>query len=189
MWALFEILEFSSDNLLWGVLIAVIFIALFFILIKGWYKNATFSPISYIVGVILFLLLSFQCILIIGSLRIISLIDFYEEQITTIVDELVIATSYVSAHQSDEIVKRLIEEYPVLHYYISGGNFTGYTASELPQAIAEEMRSYMRWYIFRRVLWCVGFILVCAFCVIKSMPKNRTNSPSNLKRAINYDNF
>ena len=86
MWALFDILRYSFSSVIWGVLIAVACMALFVFLIKGWYKDATFSPVSYVVGAILFLFLSFQCIMIVGSLKIIDTTDYYETEIANIVD-------------------------------------------------------------------------------------------------------
>ena len=85
-WALFDILRYSFSSAIWGILIAIICMALFVFLIKGWYKDATFSPISYIIGAILFMFLSIQCVLIVGSLKIISTTDYYETEISRIVD-------------------------------------------------------------------------------------------------------
>lgn len=168
---LFDIIRYSLSSVVWGILIAGLCMALFVFLIKGWYKDAAFSPVSYIVGALLFLLLSFQCVLVVGSLKIIDMTDEYEERISTIVDSVCSATDNVSLSQSSDIIERIINEYPILQYYISGGEFTGYTAKELPHVMAQEIRSYMRWYIFRRVLWCLGFVLVGAFCVISSMSR------------------
>lgn len=50
MWALYDILRYSFSSVIWGILIAVACMTLFVFLIKGWYKDATFSPISYVVG-------------------------------------------------------------------------------------------------------------------------------------------
>ena len=75
---LFEIFQYSFSCIIWGILIAAICMGLFVFLIKGWYKDATFSPLSYIVGALLSFLLSFQCVLIIGSLKIIDMSDFYD---------------------------------------------------------------------------------------------------------------
>ncbi len=172
MWALFDILRYSFASTFWGILIAVACMALFVFLIKGWYKDATFSPISYAVGAILFLFLSFQCILIVGSLKIISMTDEYEQRITNIVESEYYPSEEVSISQASDVIDTIIEEFPILEYYISGGEFSGYSASQLPQAMADELRSFMRWYIFRRILWCLGFVIVGAICVIKSLSKN-----------------
>lgn len=182
---IFDILRYSFNSLIWGVLIAISCMALFVFLIKGWYKDVIFSPISYLIGLFLFLLLSFQCILIIGSLKIIDMTDEYEKQITTIVESAYSKSEEVSLSQASEIIDSIIEDYPILQYYIGGGEFSGYTARELPHAIAQELQSYMRWYIFRRILWCLGFVIIGAVCVIRSMSHNyarqRTQRPLNIQ--------
>lgn len=172
MWALFDIFRYSFASAFWGILIAVACMALFVLLIKGWYKDATFSPISYAVGAILFLFLSFQCILIVGSLKIISMTDEYEQRISYIIESAYSPSDMVSMPQASDVIDTIIDEFPILEYYIGGGEFTGFTAAQLPHAIADELRSFMRWYIFRRILWCLGFVVVGAICVIKSLSKN-----------------
>lgn len=184
---LFDILRYSFSSLIWGILIAVICMALFVFLIKGWYKDATFSPVSYVVGALLFLLLSFQCVLIVGSLKIIDMSDEYEREITSIVDSAYSPLDEVSQSQASDIIDAIIEEYPILHYYISGGEFSGFSARELPHAIAQELRSFMRWYIFRRILWCLGFVIVGAVCVIKSMSKNYARQRTQRSQSIQHD--
>lgn len=169
---LFDILRYSFSSMIWGILIAVACMALFVFLIKGWYKDAAFSPISYVVGTVLFLFLSFQCILIVGSLKILDSTDYYETEISRIVDSTYDSVDEVSMGQADEIIQVIIDRFPLLQYYISGGEFSGFTAKELPHAMADELRSFMRWYIFRRILWCLGFVIVGAICVIKSLSKN-----------------
>lgn len=172
MWALFDILRYSFSSVIWGFLIAVACMALFVFLIKGWYKDATFSPISYVIGAILFLFLSFQCIMIVGSLKIIDTTDCYETEIANIVNSTYDSSDEVTMGDADGIIQEIIESFPILRYYIGGGEFSGFTAKGLPHAIADELRSFMRWYIFRRLLWCLGFVIVGAFCVIRSMSQN-----------------
>ena len=169
---LFDILRYSFSSMIWGILIAVACMALFVFLIKGWYKDATFSPISYAVGATLFLFLSFQCILVVGSLKIISMTDEYEQRITSIVESAYSPSDMVSMPQASDVINTIIDEFPILEYYIGGGEFSGFTAEQLPHAMADELRSFMRWYIFRRILWCLGFVIVGAICVIKSLSKN-----------------
>lgn len=174
MWALYDILRYSFSSVIWGILIAVACMALFVFLIKGWYKDATFSPISYIIGAVLFLFLSIQCILIVGSLKIIDTTDYYETEISRIVDSAYDAADEVTMGQADDIIQVIIDRFPLLQYYISSGEFSGFTAKELPHAMADELRSFMRWYIFRRILWCLGFVIVGAVCVIRSLSRSST---------------
>ena len=174
LWALFDILKYSFSSAIWGILIAIICMSLFVFLIKGWYKDATFSPISYLIGAVLFMFLSFQCVLIVGSLKIIETTDYYENEISNIVNNMYEATDEISKGNADILIKEIIDRNPILQNYISGGEFSGYTAQELPHAMADELRSFMRWYIFRRILWCLGFVIVGAICVIKSLSRSYT---------------
>ena len=171
---LFYLLRYSFTSILWGFLIAVICMALFVVIIKGWRKDAQFSVASYLVGAVLLLLLSVQCILIAGSLKIIDTTDYCEAQVERIVENAYSSTELITISEADDVVKNLIYEYPFLQHFISGGEFEGYTAMQLPHAIADELRSYMHWYIFRRILWCLGFVLVGAFIVIKTMDTTRS---------------
>ena len=173
---LFNILQYSISSLIWGVLIATACIGLFVFLIKGWYKDATFSPISYIVGVVLFILLSYQCILIIGSLSILKVSDLYEQELVELVNQYFVPSDNVSLSDASAIVDRVIEKSPILQYDIGGGEFLGFTAAELPHAIVNELQSFMHWYIVRRLLWCLAFVVIGAFCVIKSMSKRHSST-------------
>ena len=186
---LFDILRYSFSSMIWGILIAIACMALFVFLIKGWYKDATFSPISYAVGATLFLFLSFQCILVVGSLKIISMTDEYEQHITSIVESAYSPSDMVSMPQASDVIDTIIDEFPILEYYIGGGEFSGFTAEQLPHAMADELRSFMRWFIFRRILWCLGFVIVGAICVIRSMSKTKNKKTTNLHRTVVYDDF
>ena len=189
MWSLVDILRYSFSSVIWGILIAVACMALFVFLIKGWYKDATFSPVSYVVGAFLFLFLSFQCVLIVGSLKILDTTDYYETEIIRIVDSTYDAADEVTMGQADDIIKTVVDRFPLLQYYIGGGEFSGFTAKELPHAMADELRSFMHWYIFRRILWCLGFVIVGAICVIRSMSKTRKTKKSYQHSSAYYENF
>ena len=61
MGALFQIVAYSIGNLFLGILLTVVGVILLFVLIQSWYRNSTFTPVSYIVGGILFRKHSDKC--------------------------------------------------------------------------------------------------------------------------------
>ena len=130
-----------------------------------------FTIWSYLIGAMLFFLLSFQCTMIVGSLKIINTTDVYEAYFTSIVNKYYNGWEEVSTESADVIIKKAIEEFPLLEYYISGGEFTGHTAKQLPAAIAEELRSFMWAYITRRLLWCLAFVIVAGVAGIMTLNK------------------
>ncbi|HIZ05752.1 MAG TPA: hypothetical protein H9818_07870, partial [Candidatus Phocaeicola gallistercoris] len=132
MWGLFELLKFSFSSIVWGILITTICVGLFFFLIRGWYRNATFTPISYIIGFFLFLLLAFQCTMIVGAIKIINISPFYETQIQQLVSTYLPPSQEVTRQESEQVINWLVTEYPILQHYFDSGEFTGYTAQQLP---------------------------------------------------------
>lgn len=177
---LINIIQFSIGSLIWGVLIALACMALFVFIIKGWWKNALFSVWSYLIGVILFFILSFQCTMIVGSLKIISSCDEYEAYFASVVNSVYDGCEEVSKQSTDIVIKKAIAEYPLLENYISGGEFWGYNAKQLPGAIANELRSFMWAYITRRLLWCLGLVIVAG--VLGIMTLNKYNRPESTRR-------
>ena len=86
MGVFFEICKFSAGSLVWGFLISAVCMALFLIALKGWFKNAQLSPWTYIVGVVLFVFVGLQSTMISGAIKIINTTDFYEQQLTEMVN-------------------------------------------------------------------------------------------------------
>lgn len=186
MWGLFELLKFSFGSIFWGILITVVCMALFFFLIRGWYRNAVFTPISYLVGIVLFLLLAFQCTMIVGAIKIINITPYYEAQIQQMVNNHFPSDREVSKQESEQLVEWLVTEYPILQHYFNSGEFTGYTARQLPAVMGAEIRSFLRFYILRRLLWCLGFVIVGAVLVIRSISKGYERKHSNSSRYTRY---
>lgn len=171
MWGLFELLRFSFSSIIWGILITAICLALFFFLIRGWYRNATFTPISYVIGFFLFLLLAFQCTMIVGAIKIINISPYYESQIQQLVGTYFPPSQEITGQESEQVIDWLVTEYPILQHYFDTGEFTGYTAQQLPAVMGAEIRSFLRFYILRRLLWCLGFVIMGAVLVIRSISK------------------
>ncbi len=170
---LIDILKYSTGSIFGGFLIGVLCLLLFFLLIKGWYKDATFTPITYVIGIVLGFILIFHCTLICGSLAIIRMADTQKPLLTEIVDGFATSTDeYITVEESDEIIKELANENPLIAHYIGGGRFQGFTAAELPAVMIDTLKTYMRWYILRRVLWSLGFVILSAIIVIKTMERN-----------------
>lgn len=182
MWGLFELLRFSFSSIIWGILITAICLTLFYLLIRGWYRNAAFTPKSYVIGFFLFLLLAFQCTMIVGAIKIIHISSYYETQIQRLVNAYFPPSQEITRQESEQVIDWLVTEYPILQHYFDSGEFTGYTAQQLPAAIGAEIRSFLRFYIMRRLLWCLGFVIVGAVLVIRSIAKEHKRNDRIVKR-------
>ncbi|MDO4160250.1 MAG: hypothetical protein Q4D41_07330 [Prevotellaceae bacterium] len=163
----FDIIGFSASSLLWGLLIALVCVVLFAFIIKGWWKNAMFTPPTYIIGFVLFVLLAIQFTLIIGSIKIINKTEYYEQEITSVINSINIENT--TTQQTDSIIKELKSEYPIIENYINEADYHGKSLAQMPHTIALNIKSYLKSYILRRMLWALGFIIVGIICTIKSI--------------------
>ncbi len=160
-----------------GVVITICGIVIFFLLIKGWYKDRTFNLYSIIVGVVLFLLLCFQNILLCGAVHIKRMSNDFIEAMTEYVQPWVErGNDYMEPSEVDDLLfDDLAEEYPIIACYVGGSEFSGIRASDIPQVTIDTLNSYCNWYIFRRICWEAAFIVVGAVIVIKTMERQYTS--------------
>lgn len=177
-----DILTYSLSSLFWGLLVALACMGLFVLLVKGWYKDAMFSIATWCELIVLFILLSFQCTMLIGSLKIMDNIDDFEYNAKSLIDQYIPEDELVTEEESQAVLHKLIETYPLLKYYVGSGVFKGFTASELPHEMASTLNSYLKWYVFRRLLWCLAFVVIAAFFTIRSLSKKSTVRPKRQQR-------
>ena len=64
---------YSVGSLLLGVFLTIVGIVLMFVLIRSWWRDSTFTPMSFVVGGILFFFLAFQAVLLCGAVTIKSM--------------------------------------------------------------------------------------------------------------------
>lgn len=173
-----DILLYSLGSLFWGILIGLACLLVFYLLVKGWWKDAEFSPFTYLTGGVLGLLLIFQCTLICGSLAIMNKADEFESLVTQVVQQMA-ATGYASLsdvvdeQESQEVMDQLVENHPILGNYVDWADFSGHTLAELPASMTETLKSYLKRYIVRRLLWSLAFVVVAAVIVNYTITKQR----------------
>lgn len=174
---MFELLSFSAEAIAWGFLIGLFFITMFFVMIKGWWKNASFGLSSYIIGFILGVVLIYQSILTCGAIVLIKGANYCEPIMTELVNQYTDnAEKIMSPETSEQIFKNLVQYHPYVAHYLDGYDLEECSAREFPHVVVSEIKSNMRWFIFRRVLWSMGLTILSAVLVIKLMPTPRKSS-------------
>lgn len=187
MGALYNILSYSVGSLFIGIVITIAGVALMFYLIKSWYSNSTFTPLSFIIGAVLFCMLAFQSVLLCGAVTIKSYCTDVEVAIGNMV-ERVPELAHFDRGDSQQILDNISAEWPLVGYYLDWADFTGHTPVTIAHVMADEMRSYMNWFILRRLGWSLLFVVLGAFGVIKSMDvARRRSSGRHHARRRSYD--
>ena len=168
MGALTNIFYLSLGSLLVGVVLTIVGIIAMYMLIRLWWRNSTFSIASILVGVVLFFFLSFQSILLCGAITIKSYCDDVEHYVNVLVQNVSSMHSF-STEDSQLILDQISKEWPLVGYYVNMADFQGHTSDTIAQAMSDELRSYMNWFIFRRICWSLLFVVVGAIIVIKTI--------------------
>lgn len=171
MGALFDIMYYAIGSFFLGVILTLLGMVLMFFLVKSWLRNAEFTPASYIVGGILFFFLAFQTVLLCGAVTIKSYVGDVELYVNSLVSGLS-QSAVLSSQDSQEILDRINDDFPLVGYYVDIADFGGHTPQTIASSMADELCSYMNWYILRRLLWMLLFVAVGAFGVIKTMGKS-----------------
>lgn len=183
------ILKYSIGSLFYGGVITVIFLFLFIFLIKGWYKDAVFKPVSFVVLGVVALIVLWNSTIICGALAMKSDIS----AIQTLIENMIEATDLdaddvVDERQSNEIFQEVIERHPILSYYADYCDFSGWSVAQLPSAMCETLKDYLNGKILKCLLWSLGFVVVGAVVVIKTLgrgPGRRTATTRHSGRLPN----
>lgn len=178
------ILKYSIGSLLYGGLITVLFLALFIFLIKGWYKDAVFKPISFAILGILALIILWNSTIICGALAMKSDISSIYDLIENRIDSLGLSpTTTVDEALSNEIFQEVVERHPILKYYANYCDFSGWSVRQLPMEMCNTLKDYLNNVILKALLWSLGFVAVGAFIVIKTMGRRTVNRYSRSGRS------
>lgn len=164
------ILKYSIGSLLYGGLITVIFLSLFIFLIKGWYKDAVFRPVSFIVLGVLSLIVLWNSTIICGALAMKSDISSIQALIENAIESSGLdGDTTVDLLLSNEIFQQVIDRHPILSYYADNCDFTGWTVAQLPSVMCDTLKEYLNGIIIRSLLWAFCFVIAGAILVIKTM--------------------
>lgn len=160
-------------SLVWGILVAVLCVALFFFIIKNWYKNTPMSCVSYIVCAVLFMILAYHCVFIVGEMKIINSADEYKVFIQEIFNMLNIdGDAWIKESEAKSVLDHLFGQYPLLQHYLCDYAYEGYV-SDMPASMIDLFVGLVKEELLYDVLWCVGSVVVAAILVIISMKEGK----------------
>lgn len=191
MGALFTIVKYSLSNLFIGVFFTLIGLFLLYFIIRAWFKNKSFTVLSFFIGCILFFLLSFQSVLLCGAITIKTYSDDVEIFINDVVSKIPADYTF-NEEDSQNLLELITEDKPLLGYFVGGADFSGHTPGDIAEAFVSELSRFMNKFIMRRVAWSLAFVVLGAIIVIKSMEggsgKYRNSSRySSVHRRKRYD--
>lgn len=168
---MYDIVRYSTGSLFWGFLIGVLLIGLFLFLLEGFKRGALRQPLSWIMSFFVGVLFIIQCLLFCVAWSVSSLGDDYEPALVSAVKQC----NTLIDDQKD-VVDKFIDQYPLVSHFVDADDYRGYSLSELPHAVLDDLRISCRWYMLRRVGWTMAFMLVGVFVSVKFMPQQYGSS-------------
>ena len=160
----------------YGIIAAMVVVAALFyliVVIQGGEKR--FSPLSYILGVVLAAFLSYQFTFLIGAIMLKSDCNDVSSFINDFVPNKEIINNASDIRNN---LRQLEKEEPFIKNFIDVDAIDeSLPDGAIGDALLSKVHSYLNWYIVRRILWSLGAILLFGFLMLYTMeraPQGRT---------------
>lgn len=187
----FSLLTTAFSCIIYGIIVTAVIMTILYFLLKGLSKGIVQTIPFYITGVVLAFLLSIQLSLMIGAIETKDAADAAEIYLTQFLEG---KSGVVGAQDSQRIFDIIEEEFPIIGTYINLVDFTGHDISVLAETMHATIIDYLNSYIWHRVWWILGIIVVA--CLIVMLFDKRSPSVGDTRytsrRAVsrtNYDDF
>lgn len=186
----FSLINTALSSIFYGVIVTAVITVILYVVLKSISPNIVKTPIFFVTGVVLSVLLIIQSSLMIGAIQAKGTVDSVEIYLSQLLEN---AYGTVGAQDCQEILDAVTEKFPVIGSYINIANFAGQNVENLATSMCETMKEYLSSYIWHRVWWIVGILFVACFIVMLFDKRNSTAYPPKTSGRIasrkNYDDF
>lgn len=159
----FSLISTAFSSIFYGIIVTAVIMAVLYVVLKTLSRGIVQTPVFYITGVVLAVILTIQFSLMIGAIQAKDAVDSAEIYLTQLLED---GSGIVGAQDSQRILDTINEEYPIIGAYIGVADFSGHEISELAESMHEKMIEYLNSYIWHRVWWILGIIVVACLTVI-----------------------
>ena len=185
-----SLLNTAFTSILNGIIITAAIMAILYFILKSLSRNMVRTPIFFITGIVMALLLVVQISLMIGAIQAKGATDSAQIYLTQMLES---SSGTVNAQDSQIVMDKLVESYPIIGVYLNQADFSGHDVSELAESMYETMNSYLGSYIWHRVWWSLGIIIVGCLIVMMYDKRDTVSGKPKQKKSLaarkNYDDF
>lgn len=147
--------------------------AILYVVLKSLSKGIVQTPVFFITGVVLAILLIVQTSLMIGAIQAKDAADSAEIYLNQLLED---KYGTISAQDSQKVMDAITENFPIIGNFIDIADFSGHDISELPEVMHESMESYLNSYIWHRVWWILGIVVMACVIVIIFAPARKSTA-------------
>lgn len=169
---LYDILTYSAGSLIIGLIVTLLVVGLLFFIIKGFFPQSTFSPLSIVVGIVLTFFLGYRMVTMCGAISLKWMCDDFETYINGLIpDEMLQKVVPVSQSEADMIIDKALDEFPILSQFVGGGTFTGTDTSNVAHVMAKTLNDFLNQFIWESLLWSFLYLVIASALVVWTLKK------------------
>lgn len=161
--AFFSLLSTAFSSVFYGIIVTVVIMAILYAVLKTLSKGIVQTPVFLVTGVVLAILLIIQTSLMIGAMQAKDAADSAELYLNQVLEN---SYGTIGAQDSQKVLDKVTEEFPIIDTYLGVADFSGNDVSNLAGAMHDTMIDYLNSYIWHRVWWILGIIVVASIVVI-----------------------
>lgn len=188
----FSLFSTAFSSVFYGIVVTVTVMALLYFALKSVSKGIVQTPIFFVTGIVLAVLLAIQSTLLIGALEAKDATDAAELYLNQLLEG---SQGVISAKESQQVMDALTEKFPLIGVYANIADFSGNDWAELPRVIHDTLTSYLNSFIWHRVWWSLAIIALACLVVMlfdKRALSSSTNKSVRKVRMVarkKYDDF
>lgn len=155
-----------------GLIIALLLTVAAFFLVRAWNGKARdFSVLSYIIGVVLFILLTFQMSALIGAIKVKGMCSELSVTINDLAQQYRATTDSLNLNREEinDILTKTVRQLPIVNSVVSDDDIQASSAGDIGEAVTHKLQVACNWYIVRRLGWSLLFIILSLIGISKTM--------------------
>ena len=188
----FSLFSTAISSVFYGIIVTVTAMALLYFALRFVSEGIVQTPIFFVTGIVLAVLLAIQSTLLIGALEAKDATDAAELYLNQLLEG---SQGVISAKESQQVMDALTEKFPLIGVYANIADFSGNDWAELPKVIHDTLTSYLNSFIWHRVWWSLAIIALACLVVMlfdKRALSSSTNKSVRKVRMVarkKYDDF
>jgi len=173
----FSLITTAFSSIFYGIIVTAVIMAILYVVLKSLSKSIVQTPVFFITGVVLSILLIVQASLMIGAIQAKDAADSAEIYLNQLLEN---SYGTVGAQDSQRVLDAVTNKYPIIGTFFGVADFSGHDASDLAESMHETMIDFLDSYIWHRVWWMLGIIVMACFVVMLFDKPNHYKSRHDL---------
>lgn len=164
----FSLITTALSSVFYGIIATLVIMAVLYIALMLVSKTVVQTPAFYVVGAVMAVLLLIQTTLLIGAVEAQDAADEAFELTNQVVDT---SAGVIDNENVQQMLDAVNEQYPILQNFVDLSEFSTDGVTNLADAMHLQVTDYLDSFIWHRVWWILGVIIVgCTVVIVLDKP-------------------